>query len=397
MSNHTSEALPPLDAAGPVPAPRSLPEPTDPGPVRRPAPRLAVVDGMRLIAALAVSGYHYLGIKTPTQWGVSPLVFAYPLHHALMYGWLGVEAFFVISGFVICMSSWGRTPGQFAVSRISRLYPAYWCAIVLIVARIALIPMQTHDIASVIHPRIVLANLSMFPGSLHVNLLDGVAWTLNVEAHFYLLMAAVLAFGTTYHRMMGFCAVWLVAGYVVQETHNTFLDDFVLSDYTGLFVAGMAVYLMYRFGQNLMLWVLLGAAWTYELVMLQNRLNGHPADWGTKVLCSWGVAAGLLTGFLVLLMLATIGPLARVQWRWLVTAGALTYPFYLVHQGIGVPMGEELTLHVGWLGVWGRIAVTVGSMLLLSYLIHRLAEKPLGRALRQRLTLALKTPAEAVR
>ncbi|MBF9068329.1 acyltransferase family protein [Streptacidiphilus fuscans] len=352
---------------------------------------------MRLIAALAVAGYHYLGIKTPAQWGVSPLDFAYPLHHALMYGWLGVEAFFVISGFVICMSSWGRTPGQFAVSRISRLYPAYWCAIVLIVARIALIPMQTHNIASVIHPRIVLANLTMFPGSLHINLLDGVAWTLNVEAHFYLLMAAVLAFGTTYQRMMGFCAVWLVAGYVVQETHSTFLDDFVLSDYTGLFVAGMAVYLMYRFGQNLMLWTLLGSAWAYELVMLQDRLNGHPADWGTNVLCSWTVAAALLTGFLVLLMLATIGPLARVQWRWLVTAGALTYPFYLVHQAIGVPMGEELTLHVGWLGVWGRILVTVGSMLLLSYLIHRLVEKPLGRYLRQRLARALKAPTEVAR
>jgi peptidoglycan/LPS O-acetylase OafA/YrhL len=356
-----------------------------------------VVDGMRLVAALSVAGYHYLGIKTPAQWGVSPMVFAYPLHHALMYGWLGVEAFFVISGFVICMSSWGRTPGQFVVSRISRLYPAYWCAIALIVARIALIPMQTHSIASLIKPRIVLANLTMMPASLHVGLLDGVAWTLSVEAHFYLLMAVALTFGTTYHRMMGFCTIWLVAGYVTQETHNAFLDNFVLSEYTGLFVTGMAVYLMYRFGQNLMLWMLLGSAWAYELIMLQDRINGHPADWGTKVLTSWTVCTLLLTGFLLMLMLATIGPLARIQWRWLVVAGAMTYPFYLVHQSIGVPMGEELTMHVPWLGVWGRIAVTVGSMLLLSWLIHRIVERPLGRLLRQRLTRGLRAPREVVR
>lgn len=407
MSNDISAAPPQLEDPGPVPSaraatdtasanPDSKPAPASPGSKPR-APRLAVVDGMRLVAALSVAGYHYLGIKTPTQWGVSPMAFAYRLHHSLMYGWLGVEAFFIISGFVICMSSWGRTPGQFVVSRISRLFPAYWCAIALIVARIALIPMQTHSVASLIKPRIVLANLTMMPASLHVGLLDGVAWTLSVEAHFYLLMAAVLAFGSTYHRMMGFCTIWLVAGFVTQETHSAFLDTFVLSSYTGLFVTGMAVYLIYRFGQNLMLWMLLGSAWTYELVMLQSRVDAHPADYGTKTLTSWTVCALLLTAFLGLLMLATIGPLARIQWRWLVVAGAMTYPFYLVHQSIGVPMGEELTLHVPWLGVWGRIAVTVGSMLLLSWLIYRFVERPLGRLIRQRLTLGLKEPSEVVR
>ncbi|WP_370099555.1 acyltransferase family protein [Streptacidiphilus sp. MAP12-20] len=164
----------------------------------------------------------------------------------------------------------------------------------------------------------------------------------------------------------------------------------MLSSYAGLFVAGMAVYLMYRFGQNLMLWTLLGSAWAYEMVMLQIRINGHPADYGTTRLTSWTLCALLLTGFLAMLMLATIGPLARVRWRWLVVAGALTYPFYLVHQSIGVPLGEELTLHVAWLGVWGRLTVTVAAMLGLSWLIYRFVEKPFGRLLRRGLTRGLK-------
>ncbi|MER7667496.1 acyltransferase [Kitasatospora sp. NPDC096128] len=350
---------------------------------------MAVVDGMRLLAALAVTGFHYLSAIPPNLWGPSAKEFAYPLHHAAMYGWLGVEAFFLISGFVICMSAWGRTAGQFAASRISRLYPAYWCALILIVARIALIPMQTHDVSAVIHPRIVLANLTMFPDALHASLLDGVAWTLAVEAHFYLLMAVLLAFGTTYHRVMGFCVIWLTAGIITSETKSKFLDDLVLSQYAGLFVAGIAVYLMYRFGQNLMLWILLGFAWCYELTMLPIRLSGHYREWGSSALCSWTVASALLTAFLALLLLATIGPLARIRWRWLMTAGALTYPFYLIHQSLGLPMATELTRHAHWLGPWGRLALTTVSMLLLAAVIHRVVEKPVGRALRRHLDQAL--------
>ncbi|MFJ9693154.1 acyltransferase family protein [Kitasatospora sp. NPDC101183] len=364
-----------------------LQAPTSP-PARQQA-RLAVVDGMRLIAALAVAGFHYLSAISPALWGPSPKEFAYTLHHASMYGWLGVEAFFLISGFVICMSCWGRTPGQFAASRISRLYPAYWCAVALIVARIALIPLQTEDVSSLIHPRVVLANLTMFPAALHAGLLDGVAWTLAVEAHFYVLMALLLVFGTTYHRVMGFCVVWLTAGIITSETNNKFLDDLVLSQYAGLFVAGIAVYLMYRFGQNLMLWTLLGFAWCYELSVLPARLAGHSREWGSAVLCSWTVASALLTAFLALLLLATIGPLARVRWRWLMTAGALTYPFYLIHQSLGLPMAAELATHTPWLGPWARLALTTGSMLLLAWLIHRLVEKPLGRTLRHHLDRAL--------
>lgn len=35
----------------------------------------------------------------------------------------------MVSGFVICMSAWGRSVGDFAVSRVSRLFPAYWAAV----------------------------------------------------------------------------------------------------------------------------------------------------------------------------------------------------------------------------------------------------------------------------
>jgi peptidoglycan/LPS O-acetylase OafA/YrhL len=44
----------------------------------------------------------------------------------LLWGFLPrtLDALFIISGFVICMSAWGRSVGDFFVSRVVRLYPS---------------------------------------------------------------------------------------------------------------------------------------------------------------------------------------------------------------------------------------------------------------------------------
>ncbi|MFD0329556.1 acyltransferase family protein [Streptacidiphilus monticola] len=236
------------------------------------------------MAALAVAAFHYLGPNDPAIWGARPKAFAYPLHHAAMYGWLGVEAFFLISGFVICMSAWGAPRAVRGLADLPAL-PG-----LLVRARPDRAAHRADPDADQGRrrgdpPRVVLANLSMFPGALHTNLLDGVAWTLDVEARFYVLMAVVLTLGTTYSRILGFCCAWLVAAFVTTQTHATLLDQFVLSGYAGLFVSGIALYLMYRFGPNLLLWVLLGVAWAYQMTVLQDRVRIHGADWGCTGRC----------------------------------------------------------------------------------------------------------------
>ncbi|WP_368735457.1 acyltransferase family protein, partial [Klebsiella aerogenes] len=45
------------------------------------------------------------------------------------FGWVGVEIFFVISGFVIANSATKSSPAEFLLGRALRLYPAVWvCA-----------------------------------------------------------------------------------------------------------------------------------------------------------------------------------------------------------------------------------------------------------------------------
>ncbi|MER5782333.1 acyltransferase [Streptomyces mobaraensis] len=346
--------------------------------------RLAAVDGLRLLAAASVAAYHYLGTPTPRFWGEAhDLPREAPLLHAVSgYGWLGVEAFFLISGFVVCMSCWGRTPAQFAVSRIARLFPLYWAVVLIIVAAGTVTVLAGQRSGAPTDLRTTLGNLTMIPSPLGLDLTAGVAWTLWVEARFYLLMGALLLIGLTYRRAIAFGFLWLVLASFGREVHSTVLDELLLSQYAGLFVAGIALYLMHRFGPNLLLWLLAGFAWCYTLTVLDDRVSTHP---GT----SWTVSAATLTGFLVLLTLAGPGPLRHLRWRPLVYAGALTYPFYLVHQSLGIPLTRGILSTVPDLGLLPSIGLGLLLSLLLAAALNRLVDRPLGRLLRRHLTTAL--------
>ncbi|NJP83095.1 acyltransferase, partial [Streptomyces sp. AA8] len=126
--------------------------------------------------------------------------------------------------------------------------------------------------------RTTLGNLTMIPSPLGLDFTAGVAWTLWVEARFYLLMGALLLIGLTYRRVIAFGFLWLVLASIGRELHSTVLDEILLSQYAGLFVTGIALYLMHRFGPNLLLWLLAGFAWCYTLTVLDDRVATHPSS-----------------------------------------------------------------------------------------------------------------------
>src|SRR3712207_7907762 len=92
--------------------------------------RLGLLDVLRLLAALSVVAFHYLARTSPAWDGAPPAEFGIAGQLAI-YGRMGVPLFFVISGFVVLMTAWGRTVPEFAASRIGRLFPAYWVAVVV--------------------------------------------------------------------------------------------------------------------------------------------------------------------------------------------------------------------------------------------------------------------------
>jgi exopolysaccharide production protein ExoZ len=82
----------------------------------------------RAIAALSIAYFHSWHVSRPFPPGTS-----YPIPLLSNYGWVAVDFFFAISGFVICLvvSRSNFNPLQFIVRRAFRLYPL-WIATSLI-------------------------------------------------------------------------------------------------------------------------------------------------------------------------------------------------------------------------------------------------------------------------
>ncbi|MFJ9947007.1 acyltransferase family protein [Kitasatospora sp. NPDC091207] len=353
-------------------------------------PRLYALDGMRLFAALSVLSFHwtaYVGISGVWQ-GVTPKEVLPTVNRMAAYGWLGVELFFVISGFVICMSCWGKRPGEFFVSRVVRLYPGYWAGIALT----SLVVLNFKNFARLgagdgLNASTILGNLTMLQTPLGMRHVDGVYWTLWVEMRFYLLFAIVVATGLTYRKVVAFCGIWTILAVLAPQAQIPLLTTLAMPNESPFFIAGVGMFLMYRFGQNLLLWGIVGFSWILALTRLGSiqevyvNVLGHPL--------SWNVMAGVVTAAFALVLGAALGLFDWVQWKWLTVAGALTYPLYLIHQEIGWTLIHFLlTKHFGVGAALGTALVTV---MVGAWLIHRLVERPVSKILKNALDRSMAT------
>lgn len=345
----------------------------------RRAARLRALDGLRLVAALMVAAYHYggRGGAVTEAWGSSPREQFPTLHSFFAYGCLGVQVFFVISGFVICMSGWGRSPTSFAASRVSRLMPAYWAAVVLVTAVFAL-PVVAYDAVS---PSDALVNLTMLQQPLGADRVLGVCWTLWVELRFYALFALFVVLpGANRRRVLLFCGGWLLASVPARAAREPLLDLVLMPEYAPFFIGGIGLYLVHRDRRDAHGWCMTVVSFLigqhYAVGELWNASD--PDAFAHRT--TFGIVLVVALGFAVVAAVA-LGWLNRVDWRWLTVAGALTYPFYLVHEHLGWVVIHGLHRGLG-LAPAQTFALTVASMLLLAWLLHRTVERPLTPRLR---------------
>ncbi|MFC9857380.1 MULTISPECIES: acyltransferase family protein [unclassified Streptomyces] len=389
----------PRAATLPLPAPpgtpRDTPEATSgalprESPPTRPRVRMRALDGLRLLAALMVAGYHYggRGGDITEAWGSSAAVQFPSAHTWFAYGCLGVQIFFVISGFVICMSGWGRSLSAFFASRVSRLMPAYWVAVALVTLVFAL-PWVAYEAVS---PSDALVNMTLLQQPLGVDRVLGVCWTLWAEVRFYALFAlCVVLPGANRRRVVLFCAVWTLAAALAKASGEAFLDVLLMPEYAPYFIGGIGLYLVHRDRRDALAWGIVGVSWLlgqhYAVADLW-----HPDSQDAFSYRSATVIVLIVTAGFAAVAAIALGALNRLDWQWLTVAGALTYPFYLVHEHLGwVVVGA---LHRG-LGIpaWATFVLTVAAMLGLAWLLHRFVERrftPLLRDALSRTALGLK-------
>ncbi|MFD0682898.1 acyltransferase family protein [Actinomadura fibrosa] len=345
-------------------------------------PRLRELDLLRFLAALAVMLYHFTGFGGPGAWP-DPSREVFPeLAGVTRYGYLGVDLFFMISGFVILMSAWGRGPGEFAISRVVRLMPAYWAS-VLLGAVVYAAFRQGNGV-----PGLVVPNLTMMQGGLGIRNVDAVYWTLWVEMHFYVLAAVLAGIGITYRSCLIFMAAWLFGGVFADEAGSKILQVMLVPTWSPYFIAGMALFMIHRFGPTLLLWGYV--AISYLLALHWGAWRADTAFKGSDELV---VSAAVTVIFAVMILVAT-GRLSRIRWSGLTVLGALTYPLYLVHSQLALPVLDAV--YPG-LNRWAALAVVTAASLLGAYALHRLIERPAAKRLKAGLVASLEPMRAAMR
>ncbi|MDL4772832.1 acyltransferase family protein [Actinomadura xylanilytica] len=343
------------------------------------------LDLLRFIAAGAVMLHHFAGVRSTVWAGRDGRKIFPELAPVAHFGYLGVELFFLISGFVILMSVWGRAPGDFAVSRIVRIFPAYWFSVllgvVLFLVTGAAVPFRPDNPDPVGR---FLPNLTMLQDGIGVLPLEVVYWTLWIELHFYVLIALLVWRGITYGRCVTFMVSWLLVGAYAKEADNELLQKLLFPEMAPLFIAGMAFFLIYRFGPNLALGLIAAACWALSVhygVQDINELNTWPGVHET-------VVPIVLTALYLIMMLVALRKLSWLGWRGFTVLGALTYPLYLLHEMVARAIVKQFFPHP----VLDRLTilpVITAAALLSAYLVYRLVEVPMQKMMRPRLKSAL--------
>ncbi|WP_374575552.1 acyltransferase family protein [Phenylobacterium sp.] len=151
------------------------------------------LDAIRLASALLVAGFHLGFYSWASEYsstaralrGAAAFPWALPW---TWFGFVGVEIFFVISGFVIANSARGASPGRFVEGRALRLLPAAWiCATITLLARAGLGGDALGGLAAPYARSMTLWLSGPW--------IDGVYWSLAVEIVFYALVALLLILG----------------------------------------------------------------------------------------------------------------------------------------------------------------------------------------------------------
>lgn len=353
----------------------TLRNPTD----SRPAGRVNEIDLLRFVASMMVLLFHY-AFRGMAADNMAAMNYP-PLAPIFKYGHLGVQLFFLISGFVILMSAAGGSVRGFIVSRVIRLYPAFWaaCTITYLVCITWGGPLYEASFKQ------YLINMTMISDYLHTPAIDGVYWSLSLEIRFYALITLLLLI-----RQIGraeiFLFAWMLATLALEWHPIGKLRFLLISDYATFFIGGATIYLIWSKGltipRALMTLCSLILGVTQSIKGLDDIRRYYHTDMDPVI------TAMLVIGFYAVMLLVALrktGALAGMRW---VTIGALTYPLYLLHQNIGYIIFNHAHTHVNiHLIFWGTIAL----MLLGAWLIHKLIEQKAAPALKRVLNKGLDT------
>jgi peptidoglycan/LPS O-acetylase OafA/YrhL len=369
---------------------------------------LPLLDPLRFAAALGVAIFHqmfwswaWVSIGVP---GFERTVAADVLYPSAApftwFGWVGVEIFFVISGFVIANSASTCSPGQFLLGRALRIYPAVWvCATATF---LVLLLFGSGPASEFILPYIHA--MLMVPKGVTGQWLDEVYWTLAAETAFYgLVFCAMLtkkitlrhlAWGLTIYSAIFNGVALLVAScttpsdlpYLIILMFRVPCAAFLLTH--GCFFA-LGIWLFISANRELTaleqvaiaVTCLSGAAEIYFFASF--FLTSIPAisDQSALMPIMVWAAAVLLIAIAAKRSRRSVGTASPEAPAYLRTLGLITYPLYLTHNVIGTAIIRAL-VDAG-LDATSAVWVALGMLVLVCWFICAKVEPAVRSVLMQ--------------
>ncbi len=316
--------------------------------------RITILDGFRAVAILAVMLFHYF-----SRWAASNGQHSiYPYNNQydyFKYGFLGVEFFFIISGFVIFYTL--DNTDHFLIfwkKRLIRLLPSIIVASLLtftifISFDADFIFPESHYIRNFL-PSLTFITPSLFnnifSGRYHFDYLNGSYWSLWPEIQFYLFVALIFYLNKrTFIRNFIVASFFLISlNYLlsnIQESNrlNIKLPAILLTTYS-TWVQG---------GFNLITYLPWFAMGVIFYLLYKNRQLNIKSSLFIKVSLGIFLASQLYFGFqweirlIYLLMFILFScfiyypdKLSFFKNRIMVNIGVSSYFLYLIHENIGV-------------------------------------------------------------
>ncbi len=287
----------------------------------------SLLDVLRFFAAFWVMNFHYLFNQTgDLEW--------------YRYGNLGVQLFFIISGFVIVQSLNGKSVKEFAVNRFLRLFPLFW----ILCTATYLITLIIPGTATVNFSE-YLRSMTMF-GDLfnrivgYTRLIDPSYWTLTVELIFYIGIG-IFTYYFSDKKIRYFLAFWLVfsvIAFLFRMDHNFYIKLLLVRHASYFAFGGALALIATKQARNVFEkyfdWILLFASGIFATYIhplaLEPYYTVNPLD--TKIITLLHILFFITVPILV--CLSAYIKNTRVI-RFFAVLGGITYPLYLLHQKIG--------------------------------------------------------------
>lgn len=346
--------------------------------------RIDYLDGLRGLAVIGVLIWHYTDEVYSSLLPYGSEFASIPM---IDRGWVGVNLFFLISGFVILLTLERCTRYRdFIKRRWLRLFPAMLIASLIVFTasqfNAAHMPHGQANLIDVL-PGLTFISVGFYNELLPIPVseLDGVYWTLYVEAGFYVVYGA-LFFAMGWRRALAyFTALWiftLVGSDLAALTDWPIIQkpflylQWVGAEYFGWFVSGA---LFYKAN-------LLDSDRLFALAIAAGIVSALTSGlWQPDDLVSQLYLVGCVGLFAMAQRLNGLQRLLAV--KPLLFLGFVSYPLYLLHNEFGIGLisawGETLGSQVSW-----TITMLVtGLVILLAYIVTKWIEPEIKTGLKR--------------